>query len=145
MIENEPTAKTIGRRLKHERQRLNLTQEEFARETGVKRVTIYQYEIGDRYPSLEFLLNTRRAGASMQFLLFGKLTVFERGDEFVDKRFASKLYRLVDRVAVDSKGRSLHVDDRLALFEELMDIATNLRVEQVDESQVESIIERFAA
>lgn len=145
MVKNDPTAKVIGRRLKQERQRLNLTQEAFAQETGVKRVTIYQYEIGDRYPSLEFLLNARRAGANMQFLLFGTLTVFEVGDEFIDKQFASRLYRLVDRVAVDAKGRSLHIDDRLALFEELMDIATNLRAEQVDESQVESVIERFAA
>lgn len=145
MVEKPLNSKTLGRRLKQERQRLNMTQEAVARATGVRRVTVYQYEIGDRFASLEFLLNVAKAGVSLQYLLFGERRVIEVGDQFVDAKLVLDLYRLVDRVAVDEKGRSLHVDDRVELLEELLSIAANLRLDEVDDSKISAVIERFAA
>lgn len=43
-------AETFGNRLKEERVRLDLTQEELAEKTGIRAITIIQYEKGKSSP-----------------------------------------------------------------------------------------------
>ena len=85
MVNEKPLdAKTLGRRLRRERKRLALTQGDVADLAGVTHVTVYQYEKGQRRPSLNFLLDIQPAGVNLQFLLFGKHRVIAADDRFVD-------------------------------------------------------------
>ena len=146
MVNEKPLdAKTLGRRLRRERKRLALTQGDVADLAGVTHVTVYQYEKGQRRPSLNFLLDIQPAGVNLQFLLFGKHRVIAADDRFVDADLASELYRLVDRYAVDSKGRSLHLDSRVALFDELVSMALNLGHDEVDTAPIQEVLREFAA
>lgn len=145
MNEKPLNSKTVGRRLREERERLNMTQERLAQETGVRRVTVYQYEKGDRLPSLDYLSKAAIAGVSVQYVLFGQRKLIEAGDRFIDADLSADLYRLVEKVAVDAKGRSLHQDVKVALFEELVSVAINLRADEVDTAEIDRVVEAFAA
>ena len=145
MIENPLDSKTLGTRLKKERHRLGLTQEDVATAVGVTNISVYQFEKGKRLPHFKYLLGLRSIGFSLQFLIYGEHRAIVPGDKFVDAELASEIYRLVDRYAVDGKGRSLHVDNRVALFDELVAMAINLRRSEVDMAKINEAVGRFAA
>ena len=137
--------RVLGKRLREERKRLGLTQTELAEAGGVRRVTVYLYEKGDRTPTLEFLDRLKSHGVSFEYVLWGERRLVESSRQVIDAALASELYRLVDRYAVDSKGRSLHVDSRAELFDALVFMASNLEVDQVDRSAIQEVLEAFAA
>ena len=145
MIEHPLDSKTLGSRLKKERHRLGLTQENVATAVGVTNISVYQFEKGKRIPHFKYLLGLRSIGFSLQFLIYGEHRVIVPGEQFVDAKLASEIYRLVDRYAVDAKGRSLHVDIRVELFDELVTMAINLNRSEVDMDAIMSAVEQFAA
>lgn len=59
-------------RLKGERQRLGLTQEELAGAAGIDRRTQYKYEKGTNEPVLSYLKGVESAGMDVCFLLYGQ-------------------------------------------------------------------------
>lgn len=65
-------AEQIGARLKSERLRLAFSQEAFGKLGGVRRVSQYLYEQGDRTPDAIYLTRVARAGANVNWILFGK-------------------------------------------------------------------------
>ena len=137
--------KILGKRLREERKRLGLTQTELAEAGGIRRVTVYLYEKGDRTPTVEFLDRLRSHGVSFEYVLWGERRPAVSSRRVVDAALASELYRLVDRYAVDSKGRSLHIDSRAELFDTLVSMASNLEADQVDRSAIQDALEEFAA
>lgn len=137
--------KILGKRLRQERERLGLTQADLADAAGVKRITVYQYEKGDRRAKLDFLLSVERLGVSFEYVVRGRRPSPKRLRQFIDARLASELFDLVDRYAVDSKGRSLHRDSRQALFDSLVSMATNLDRSQVDRIAIDNLLQDFAA
>ena len=138
--------KRQGKRLREERERLGLSQEELAEAAGVRRITVYQYERGDRRPSTDFMVALLPAGLSLQYLFFGEHQVIDRDeDRFVDADLAIELHMLVDQCGVDSKGRLLQSEYRNALFAQLLEMAINLHRKEVDLDAVYDVLESFAA
>lgn len=62
----------MHKRLQEERQRLGLTQDEFAEIGGVKRRAQINYESGDRCPDGHYFSAIAAAGADVQYILTGK-------------------------------------------------------------------------
>jgi len=146
MKEKSLTAKSLGKRLRQERERLGLSQKELAEAAGVRRITVYQYERGDRRPSTDFIVALLPSGFSLQNLFFGEHQVINRNeDRFVDVDLAVELHMLVDQYGVDSKGRLLQSEYRNALFAQLLEMAINLHRKEVDLDALHEVLESFAA
>jgi transcriptional regulator with XRE-family HTH domain len=64
----------IGKRIAEERQRLGLTQEDFASVAGVKRRAQSFYENGHRSPDTAYLARIAEAGADVAYILTGRRT-----------------------------------------------------------------------
>jgi transcriptional regulator with XRE-family HTH domain len=62
----------IGARLKEERERLKLNQDEFAALGGVKRKTQFNYESGERSPDAAYLSALAAHGVDLQYILTGE-------------------------------------------------------------------------
>lgn len=63
----------FNERLKKARHIMGLTQVEFAELGGVKAVTQTNYERGIRFPTLEYLLNLKKNGVDINFVIFGEV------------------------------------------------------------------------
>ncbi|ANY90456.1 transcriptional repressor DicA [Pseudomonas putida] len=63
---------SVGDRLREERVRLNLSQEDLAQAGGVNRNTQGSYERGVRNPDTAYLLAVAELGVEVDFVLFGK-------------------------------------------------------------------------
>jgi transcriptional regulator with XRE-family HTH domain len=61
----------IGERLKEERERLNLSQTQFADLAGVGRKSQYNYEEEERYPDAPYLAAIAAAGADVLYIITG--------------------------------------------------------------------------
>ncbi len=62
----------FGRRLKSERERLGMTQPQFAELGGIKRATQHLYEQNVSSPDIEYLLKLDANGVDVIYLLFGE-------------------------------------------------------------------------
>lgn len=61
----------IGERIREERDRLKMTQAEFAEACGVKRTAQFNYETGNRLPDAAYLVAARGLGVDVEYVLFG--------------------------------------------------------------------------
>lgn len=95
----------FSNRLRDERKRLNLSQEEFAALGGVKKGAQFNYENGSRSPDAEYLMAIAKAGVDIQFLLTGTPAVDKLGEEEsqllagyhrLDEKNKTRLLGLVD-------------------------------------------------
>lgn len=66
---------SIGARLKEERSRLKLNQDEFGEACGVRRRAISTYESGDRTPDAWVLENASKIGVDVTYVITGKRQV----------------------------------------------------------------------
>lgn len=64
----------IGARLKDERRRLRLNQEDFAAVGGVKKPSQIAYEQGKRSPDIAYLMAVAAIGVDIYFVLTGKIS-----------------------------------------------------------------------
>lgn len=62
----------IGTRLREERERLEMTQEEFGQAGGVLKRALIRYEKGERMPDAAFLAAIAAAGADVLYILTGQ-------------------------------------------------------------------------
>ena len=58
-------------RLREERERLGMTQSEFAAHGGVKRLAQYQYEKGERRPTADYMIGIAKVGADVGYIVTG--------------------------------------------------------------------------
>lgn len=70
--DNKARAVAIGDRLREQRQRLGLSQLDFAEAVGVSKTTQFNYETGARSPDAEYLLNAGEQGVDITFVLLGQ-------------------------------------------------------------------------
>lgn len=63
---------TIGSRLRLERERLGLTQDELAKAGGVGRQSQFRFESGQRSPDADYLAAVAKVGADVLFIVTGK-------------------------------------------------------------------------
>jgi transcriptional regulator with XRE-family HTH domain len=61
----------FGDRLKLERKRLGMNQEEFGAKAGVQRFTQYQYEAEVNSPTVRYLASILEIGVDLTYVLFG--------------------------------------------------------------------------
>lgn len=109
---------TFGQRLRLERVRLGLTQENFASVGGVKRVSQHMYEQDVRVPDLNYLQSLAGHGVDMPYLVLGQEAASARQGQFVmPATLLSDIYRVVDEFGRDIAGDPLALPERLKLFE----------------------------
>lgn len=60
-----------GERLKHERNRLGLSQAEFAKKAGIHRNTQANYEVGERAPDVSYYKTIAELGVSIPYVIDG--------------------------------------------------------------------------
>lgn len=64
----------LGERLREERERLGLSQAEFAEKVGVHRNTQVRYESGKRQPDSDYMAQIQDLGVDAGYLIFGRRT-----------------------------------------------------------------------
>ncbi|MFZ3000336.1 MAG: helix-turn-helix transcriptional regulator [Undibacterium umbellatum] len=79
-MDNKQVALEFGERLRSERQRLGMTQEQVADAVGVKKLTIFQYEKGNSLPSIGLVYKLQDFGFNMQYLVLADNFKFEFGN-----------------------------------------------------------------
>jgi transcriptional regulator, XRE family len=62
---------SIGQRLKEERERIGLSQEQLGIVGGVKKLAQFRYENGDTYPNAQYLTEVVKIGIDVNYVLFG--------------------------------------------------------------------------
>lgn len=105
----------LNERLRQERERLGLSQEEFAHRLGVTRVTQNYYENGSRDPGLSYLSAFGRNNCDLLYLLFAEKSEREYVD-LIDWDLFDLVWDWVERVAIDSKGKSYPQDLKKKAF-----------------------------
>lgn len=110
---------TFERRLKEERERLGMTQAEFAELGGVKRVSQHLYEQGDRHPDVEYLEALMKHQVDVQYLILGHRATRFGPTQRLDftPKLLSDIFRVVDEFARDDYGEPLPLEERLRLFQ----------------------------
>lgn len=107
---------SFGTRLRFERLRRNLTQEQFAQLGGVGRVSQHLYEQDARAPDTNYLLRLASYGIDAAGLLDPRRTHTQGlAEETILQAFLT-----VDEIARDERGNALPVDERAKQFQNLL-------------------------
>ena len=73
---------SFGERIRQERKRLRLSQEELAERLGVSRSSVAFYEAERTQPDLSFLVNADAIGMDASYLVFGRRGPEQAGQQF---------------------------------------------------------------
>lgn len=107
----------FGERLKDERRRLGLSQEEFAERAGVKRLAQLQYEKEIREPRTSYLAALGAMGISLSYVLFGRKSLDMTLAPEATRRIEKKIFDLIDEYAATQCNGVLSSHERFVLFE----------------------------
>lgn len=113
---SHPRATTFGSRLRTERVRLKLTQEEFAELGGVKRVSQHLYEQDVRVPDVNYLLKLQKHGVDVAALILDKATIPVGVPSSANIGLLTGVFRAVDQFARDDRGELLSLEERERFF-----------------------------
>jgi transcriptional regulator with XRE-family HTH domain len=106
---------TFGERLRIERERLGLTQDQFGKLGGMSRLAQFKYEHDQHSPSVEYLEKLFDAKVDAVFLLTGRrLTPGQ-----VDWDVMREAFVFVVRNFVSKEGKTYSLDDLFILFRDL--------------------------
>lgn len=103
---------SFGERLLLERQRLGLTQVEFAKLGGVSRLAQLKYEHGEHMPSVDYLERLFRAKVDAVFLLTGRKLTSNQ----MDWDIARDAYVFVHRNFISKPGKDYSPEKLFELF-----------------------------
>ena len=106
---------SFGRRLREARDRLRLTQEQFAELGGVKRVSQHLYEQDARVPDLNYLLRLKEHGVDVGHLVLGN-SVSRASATPNSTALYVAAFRTVDEFARDDAGNPLPYAERERFF-----------------------------
>lgn len=136
----------FANRLRAERARLKLNQDEFAGLGGVKRISQYLYERGDRVPDFRYFENLAKHGIDIVYLVSGKHSIgVEIGDRLeFSAQLLSDIYKTVDDFARDKYGNPLPFDDRHRLFK-IMCAAMSGSLESHDLAELRTKLYRLSS
>ena len=130
----------FGGRLREERERLGLTQREFAEQAGIKRVTQFLYEKEESFPSYRYLIAIAEYGVDMHYLFFGRRQRSGRLDFSPD--ILIDIYRVVDEVARDDAGNLLPLESRIDFFGILCAAYAGREDERIDADTVRAMLSK---
>lgn len=105
--------------MRQERERLELTQAQFAELGGVKRVSQFLYETEDRLPDLRYFGLLAEHGVDLGFVLFDRRSVATRGPDTIELTSEAlwNIFRAVDELDRDSHRDSPTAEERLRFFQ----------------------------
>jgi len=104
----------FGKRLREERERLDLTQDQLAKKTDLKRVTQFLYEKEENHPNYRYLTLVSELGLDMRYLFFGERT--PKNSLRLTPNILKEIYSVVDEISVDEAGQPLPLNTRLGFF-----------------------------
>lgn len=132
--------RNYGHRLREERLRLGLTQQEFSRSCGVTAASQFLYEKGRRSPNGTYLIKATALGVRLTY-------VFRESakDESQDFTTLFRLYKHPGYLARDELGNPLDVAELFAVFERLVYKHVNLSQKSEDEKSEGSINKKNAS
>lgn len=111
-------SQSFGGRLREERERLGLTQTQFAEAGGVARTTQHIYETDIRSPDVAYLEKLRDIGVDASYLVTGSRQVAVGNDTLtVSYQRLLSIYRIVDEFCVDEDGEPLPLEVRERFFQ----------------------------
>lgn len=111
-------SQTFGSRLREERERLGLSQTQFADVGGVARTTQHIYETDIRSPDVAYLEKLREIGVDASYLVTGSRQVTVGNDTLtVSYQRLLNIYRIVDEFCVDEDGKPLPLEVRERFFQ----------------------------
>ena len=122
----------FSKRLKEERQRLSMTQEEFGAAAGVRRATQYLYERAERTPSVEYLARITSVGADLSYLISGVRSPKTGGKLCLDPEVLASVLRTADDICRDHRGRLLDLEHRITLTQALCRAVADKEPDEVD-------------
>lgn len=129
-FENLPNG--FGDRLKRERKRLGLNQEDFGAKAGVQRFTQYQYEAEVNSPTVRYLASILEIGVDLTYVLFGirvdQMSLSQSEIQSIER----KVFDLIDQNE-KSLGEQLTPEKRYVMFDL---IRTHLIQSKLNELQV---------
>ena len=108
---------SFGRRLRQERKRLSLSQEQFAELGGVKRSSQHLYEHDVRRPDTDYLARIHGAGADVSFLLTGRASASSDGEPVLSVSEALAAFRAVADFVRSQGDDAVPLEERQRLFE----------------------------
>lgn len=107
---------TFATRLRAERGRLKLTQQQFAELGGVKRLSQHLYEQDVRVPDVNYLLRLQKHDVDVAFLVFGKPAILTGLESGPPLELLISAFRAVDEFARDVFGQPLPLPERERFF-----------------------------
>jgi len=137
--------RTFGQRLRQERDRLGLSQADFAERGGVRRTTQHIYESNTRVPDLNYLERVQDAGADLAYLVLGeRFPVGHQNALMLSYASLSNIYRVVDEFCRDDDGNPLSLDSRLRFFQLLCASLKDRGSSDAEMDSLRSELARFA-
>lgn len=115
----------FGERLKAERRRLGLTQEQFAEKVGVQRLAQSQYESELREPRLSYLAEVGQLGANLDYLLYEHPHREGLLSEDNVRKVEAAAFKLVEEYVQLRCGGTLDYNARYVVFEIIRRQLTN--------------------
>lgn len=107
---------TFGQRLRQERERAGLTQEQFATLAGMSRLAQYKYETGQSQPSVEYLAALHQAHVDAYYLLTGQ----RLSSTQIDWGIAKEAFNFVHKHFTTKPGKSYTADQLFEVFQRLL-------------------------
>lgn len=138
----EINTRSFGERLREERLRLGLTQNEMAEIGGVTRTTQHIYETDIRLPDLGYLNRVRQAGADWYYLFTGERQGLHGPDTVTFTRTTlSNIYDAMENLAFDAEGKLLPFEKRKLMFQML---CASMTVHAGDSKTLDALREELA-
>ena len=102
-------------RLREERKRLGYTQEQFAEQAGIKRVTQYLYENNEESsPNHRYFKAIADLGVDLHYVIFNERKRLEGLD--LTPQILRSIFRIVHELARDKKGKPLPLKEQEEFF-----------------------------
>lgn len=126
----------FGARLRAERDRLGMTQEQLGEAGGVRRATQWLYEQGERTPSVEYLARISAAGVDFKYVLIGTRSAQTGGMICLQPDLLRRIFLLVDAASRDDHGQLLDPQHRVSLMLAICQSVAESDAESVDLAEV---------
>ena len=114
---NESFMPGFGARLREERKRLGLNQDEFAESAGIKRLAQSQYELEIREPRLSYFAAIGALGVNLYYLFYGKKAFGPPLSDGETRRIEKRVFDLIEEYVNVKCAGALSAESRYVLFE----------------------------
>lgn len=114
---SEKPIEAFSLRLRQERKRLKLSQEEFGRLGGVSKTAQYLYESEKNWPTLEYLESLRLNDVDVGFIATGKRTY--QGN--IDWELLKNAFIFVSRTFIERKDRNFTSEQLFEIFKSVFE------------------------